>query len=370
MGRLVGGDNGLGVLRAVAVHVVDGLLQPFHAFHRQLGPQILGLPVGLAGEHGIGRIAGHGKPGRLGDGEHARIAVDEHTGLLHVRENGRQHRIGHRRVHQERLGSVAHTKAAALRVPDDGAGHLGVGGGVHVHVAVARARLDDRYFGMLHAMADKARATPGDEHVHQAVQPHEHIGGRPIGGGHRADGALRQPRFHGSRGQHVGDDLVGAGRKAAAPQDACVAGLHADPGGVGSHVGPGLVDHGHHPEGHRHAPKLDAVVEGRFQRHDAERIGQRRHLLQGVGRGKDAGLVQHEPVQQRLGGAGRARRLHVLAVGLNDGRRLRPQGRRHGVKRPVALLGRRLSQLRARRFCEFRQFAHFLFQSHGPLLFE
>ena len=223
---------------------------------------------------------------------------------------------------------------------------------------------------MLHAMADKPRAAAGDEHVHQAVQSHEHISGRPVGGGHGADRALRQPRFHGSRGQHVGDDLVGAGRKAAAPQDARVAGLHADPGGVGGHVGPGLVDHGHHAKGHRHAPKLDAVVEGRFQRHDAERIGQRRHLLQSVGHSKDARLVQHEPVQQRLGGAGRPGRLHVLAVGLHDGRRLRPQGRRHGEQRPVALLGRRLSQLHARRFCEFRQLAHFLFQSHGPLLFE
>lgn len=76
-------------LRAVAVHVVDGLLQPFHALHRQLGPQILGLPVGLVGEHDIGRVAGRGKPGRLGDGEHARIAVDEHAAsFMSVRMGG------------------------------------------------------------------------------------------------------------------------------------------------------------------------------------------------------------------------------------------------------------------------------------------
>ena len=284
--------------------------------------QILGLPVRLAPRyHGRGRLVGpigHGQTGLPGQGTHHLVAVHRDARPQQLAQNRRQHRGGGGRVHQQGLGGVAHAEAAALRVHDDIAGHGGVGRGVHVHVAVARARLDDRHLRVLDAVADKPGAPAGDEHVHQAMQLHEHVGGGPIGGGDGADGTLGQAGPHGGGRQNVGDGLVGAGCEASAPQHAGVARLHADAGGIGGHVGPRLVDHGHHAKGHRHAAQADAVVQGGFQGHHAEGVGQLPQLVEGIGHGAHPGLVQHEPVQQGLARTGRPGRVHIAPVGLHD----------------------------------------------------
>lgn len=64
--------------------------------------------------------------------------------------------------------------------------------------------------------------------------------------------------------------------------------------------------------------------------------------------GFDAVLVEHEAVEEAFR-AGLARRVHVAAVRLDDGGRMRAQRRRHGGQRAVALVCARLRERPARR---------------------
>ena len=168
--------------RAVAVHVVDGLLQPFHAFHRQLGPQILGLPVGLAGEHDIGHVTGHGSPAASAMAStRASPWTSTPASFMSARMDG-----------STASATAASTKSVSAALHTPKRRHFAFlmmaraisGRRRRARTrAVARARLDDRYFGMLTQWRIRP-APPRGMSVHQAVQPHEHIGGRPIGGGH------------------------------------------------------------------------------------------------------------------------------------------------------------------------------------------
>ena len=96
-------------------------------------------------------------------------------------------------------------------------------------------------------------------------------------------------------GQLVGQEAVQGGvrvdRLLAAAEDDRVAALDAQAGGVDRHVRPRLVDEEDHAERHADLEHLQPVRADAALAHLADRVGQRGHLPQPVGGGRDPGGV-------------------------------------------------------------------------------
>ena len=112
----VGGDDAIGVVRAVAVDVRDRLVEPGHGLHRQDRVQILGAPVLLGGRRGT----------RLERAHHL-VAADGAAGGDQRCQHRRQQALGGVAVDQQRLGGAAHAGAAQLGVDRDRHRHGRIG---------------------------------------------------------------------------------------------------------------------------------------------------------------------------------------------------------------------------------------------------
>ena len=116
----------------------------------------------------------------------------------------------------------------------------------------------------------------------------------------------------------AGNGLVGAQGLGATAQDRRVAGLQAQAGGVGRHVGAGLINDADHAQGHAHAPHLNAGRPHVQIGDGAHRVGQRGNLAHAFGHGGDALGVERQPIDQRGVEAAVAARVHVGAIGVED----------------------------------------------------
>ena len=96
-------------------------------------------------------------------------------------------------------------------------------------------------------------------------------------------------------------------RERAAAQDHRVAGLDAQPGGIGGHVGARLVDHRDHAERNADLRQLDAVGQRVALDDLADRIGQQRERLERLGHRLEPSGSQLEPVEQARAGCPCAR---------------------------------------------------------------
>ena len=345
--------------RPVTVDVLDGLIDPFDAFDRDLGAKILGLPIRIRRTHAM-----RCRDFTRGDGERDVVAMQQHARTGQISQHRRKELIGYRAIDEQRLGRVAHPETTALRVHDDVVGHGKLGAFVHVHVAVAGSRLDDGNLRALDAMANQTRPSTRDEHVDDAMKLHEGIGCRAIG---RGDGAHRvggKPDRGDRLGENPRDGLVRADREAASAQDDGVARLQANTRRVGGDVRSGLVDHRHNPERHADARELDAVVQRRGRLGLAEGIGQRDQFLQSIRHGADAGLVEHETIEQRVARPRLARGVHIARVRLHDTVRVGAQRPCHSEKRVVAFSRARGTQDRARVLRPLGERPHLILNAH------
>ena len=68
--------------------------------------------------------------------------MDGDAAVLELLHDARQELVGHRPVHEQGLGRVAHARPLGLGVDHDVEGHVEVGRGVDVDLAVAHSRLD------------------------------------------------------------------------------------------------------------------------------------------------------------------------------------------------------------------------------------
>ena len=132
-----------------------------------------------------------------------------------------------------------------------------------------------------------------------------------------------------------GDRLIGMDRFRAAAQDRGVAGLQAQPGGVGGDVGARFVDDADHAQRHAHLADLDAGG-AVFQVADlADRVGQLGDLAQAFGHARHALVGEREPVDHRRLEAFGARGVHVLPVGFQQARAVALDGGGHAQERGV-----------------------------------
>ena len=213
---------------------------------------------------------------------------------------------------------VADAGAAGLGVLDDVQGLGLVGGVVHEDVADAGAGLDAGDLCVLDAGPDESGPAPGDEQVHIPHSGHEGVG-RGVGG--VLDEADR--RFGQAVGPQTlpqgGYDGVGrAPRLLAAAEDAGVAALDGECGGVAGDVGTALIDDG--DDAHRHGGLFDEEAVGPLDaaQHPAHRVGQGGDVPDTLGHRRDAlgrqsEAIQHDVADLPLGSS------HILSVGGEDG---------------------------------------------------
>ena len=340
-GRDVARDDALGVVRREAVDVVDGLVGAGDHVRGEVERAVLGGPVGLRGGDDLLALAeaGHER-GR----EHLLVGVECHAPVGAGAGQLGQELVGHGGVDEHRLDGVADARALRLGVLDDVERHGEVGRGLHVDVAVALPRLDDRHAGLLDAGADERVAAARDEHVDEAVGMHELDGLGAVGVLDEGGAVGRQARGGDADAAGLGDGHAGVVRGGAAPQHAGIAGAQREADGVGRDVGARLVDHGHDTQRHADAREPDARGQ-RAATHDlADGVCLRGDLAHGRDDAVDAGVVEHETVEEGRRHAVLATALHVGRVGREYLGPERVHLRRRSLDGHRALLRRRLSQ--------------------------
>ncbi len=290
--------------------------------------EVLGAPVLVGrGQH---RRAVHGIA--AGQRQHGLVAVHGDSGGAQREHDLGQELRGDRPVHEQRLGGVADARPVRLGVQRDPLGHLQVGVGVDVDVAVADSGLDHGHDRVLHDVVDQAGAAARDDHVDQAAGAHQMGHRLAVGTGHELHGPGRQPGLLGRLGQHADQRGVRFVRRRGAAQQRHVAALEAEAGGVHGHVRAGLVDDRDHAERHPELAHLQPVGQRVAADHLADRVGQRGDVTQALRHRGDPALVERQPVEHRVAEAGVAAVGEVLRVGGQDGGGLGHQRVRHGVQ--------------------------------------
>src|SRR5262249_10334709 len=160
--------------------------------------------------------------------------------------------------HQQRLHGVADAEALGLRVVRDADRFLRVGLVVYVDVAHAVQVLDHGDTRIVHQPLDQAFPAARHDYVHVVLHRDQLADRRAIGGLDHLDCGLGQPGCLQALVHAGGDRLVGVQRFRAAAQYGRVAGLDAEPGGVGGHVRTRFVDDAHHAYRHAHLAYPDA----------------------------------------------------------------------------------------------------------------
>ena len=112
--------------RTEPLDVGDGVVERVDHPHRQLQVEELGRVVEVGRDTGA-RDACAGP-----------FVADE-LDLGEGRVDPGQERVGHRRVHEQALGGVAHRRPLGLGVDDDVERHVEIGSGIDIHVTVPLA---------------------------------------------------------------------------------------------------------------------------------------------------------------------------------------------------------------------------------------
>ena len=237
--------------------------------------------------------------------------------VQHVGNAGHE-RVGHGRMHHERLGRVAHARALRLRVHDDLHRLVEVGRRVDVHVTIAVAVDDHRHLGVVADALNERGPTARDQAVDVVGELH-HLGRGLVGGVlHEDDRILGQPVLDQRVAQHERDGDVRTERRRRPAQQRRVPRLDAQPGGVARDVGAVLVDDRHHPERHTRPHNLEPVRPAPAVEHFPDRIRERGDGAQPLRHRFQPGVGQAQPVERAVLHSARPRGLEVGVVGGPD----------------------------------------------------
>ncbi len=246
---------------------------------------------------------------------------------------------------EQGLRGAADAGAAHLGVDDDLHRLVEVGRPVDVDVHDALEMGEDRHARLALHPLDQALAAARHDDVERSAEALEHLADGGARGERRArDRRFRQPGLPQPRDQAGVDRRRRVETVRAAAQHDGVAALQAERAGVRGDVRAALVDDAHDAERRRDPLDDEAVgaVEGR--EHAADRIGQRRDVLEAAGDRLDPRLVQREAIEERRRQALRLAFGEVARVGGQDFRRAFAQNSRRRRQRPVLLRGRRIGE--------------------------
>ena len=226
----------------------------------------------------------------------------------------RQKFPGHATCHQQALAGIAGAVLLGLGVVGDLHRHLDVAGIVDVDMAIAVQVLDHRNPGLAADALDQALAAARNDQVDE-LRHGDQLGDRlAIDGLHQLHGlrgqaGLRQRLLHQPR-----QGLVGGDRFRTAAQDAGIAALDRQAGGLDGHVGTAFVDHAEHADRHSHLP--DANAAGLLLQADdlAHDVGHRGQLIASQRHRLDDRRREFEPVDHGRRKSRRDGPLEVVGV--------------------------------------------------------
>ena len=163
-------------------------------------------------------------------------------------------------------------------------------------MADAGPGLDAGYLCVLHAASDEARASAGDQQVHQAGGFHQLAGAFPVRILHESHQLGRQERI--LQTEMYGPDNGGVGSEGlfASAKDHRVPGFQRQRRGVGGHVRPALVNDGDDPQGHSGLLDDHAVGPLRPLEHLPHRIRQPHHVQDALCHARDPLRREPQPV--------------------------------------------------------------------------
>ena len=161
-------------------------------------------------------------------------------------------------MYQQGFHAVAGAVALGLGIDGDGLGHLCIGPGVDVNMAIAVEVLDDRYARPIDDEFDQAFATARDEHVHKIVHGEQGANGGAIAGGDELHGARGEAGLGDTFRHAVGDHAIGVQRFRPAAQNRGVARFQTQTRRVRRHVRTRLVNDAHHAQRHAHLADTNA----------------------------------------------------------------------------------------------------------------
>ncbi len=181
--RLIGGDDRIGMVRAVTFDVRNGGIDAVHHLGGDDGVEILRRPVILAGCLHARIDSAHGLVAA-----HLTARVEQH------RDQRREKRRCGCTIDQQGLGGAAHSGTSHLGIEHDALGHRRIRGLVDIDVADA---FEMREYGHTRLGLDarhQALAAARYDHVDVAVEPREHHADRgAVARRHQRDRALGQP---------------------------------------------------------------------------------------------------------------------------------------------------------------------------------
>ena len=171
-----------------------------------------------------------------------------------------QELVRHRRVHQQRLGRVAHAGALHLRVDGDPRRHLEVGIGVHVDVAVRRPPRTSRAPSRPPSAPPSAPRRRAESPGRRARRPSPAPRARSRSPESSSTAPSGSPASASASRDERRERAVRALGIARAAQHDRVPGLQAERCAVDRHVRARLVDHRDHAQRHAHLAHLDAAA--------------------------------------------------------------------------------------------------------------
>src|SRR5690606_14886540 len=249
---MIGAQNRVGVMRAVAVDVGDGLVKVLDHLDADDGREILGAPILLGGaaELGVRYLRKNALGGRVAAPLHA-LGGEDGTYL-------RQELGGRGGMHQQRFGGVAGAVFLRLGVVGDDQRLLDIDFGIDIGVAVAVEMLDHRHLGFGADALDQTLAAARDDDVHRLGHGDQAADAGAVGGFHELYRRRRQAGFGECLLYQLPQRQIRVNGFRTAAQDAGVAALDGERGGLDGDVGATLVDHAEHAQRHAHLADADA----------------------------------------------------------------------------------------------------------------
>jgi len=262
-----------------------------------------------------------------------------HTRCFVALGHARQKLVRDIAVHEKSLHGVADPAPLDFGVERDLLGHLQIGARINIRVAVADSCLDDRHFRVLNDGLDEARSASGDEAVNQPRRLHHRRRRRAVGGWHKLYAVRGQPGTLGSGGDYLSENDVRMDGLLAAAQYDRVSGFEAEPRSIDGDVRARLEDDADDAQGHRHLFDVEPVRKAPAPVHAADRVGQRRKLVQPFGHVGDALAGEREAVNESIGEPGGPSGFQVHSVLLENPPLGHNQRIRHRNQRGVLVPG-------------------------------
>ncbi|MNZ18866.1 hypothetical protein D3C78_358860 [compost metagenome] len=283
---LVFADDRVGVVRAIVVDVLDGLVQAIDHTNRQDGVEVLGEPIVFAGRLGLDQRTGTLAPAQFD------------ALFLETAGHFRQETFSHTLVDQQGFHRTANTVTVSLGVESNAQGLVQVRVLGNIDVTDAVQVLDDRHTGIAADAFDQATAAPRDDDIDKLRHADQRANRLTVGGLDHLNHGGRQAGLGKATLNAGSDGAVGVNGLGAAAQDGGVAGLQAQAGGIDGHVRARFVDDPDHPQRHAHLADLNTRRAIAHVADGADRVCQAGHLAQAGDHAVDTRWGQGQAVEQ------------------------------------------------------------------------